>query len=189
MKKLAAILLLALFLFNFAGYRLLFDYMQHRSDTRLEALLDKEQYDERDLVTIKVPLSLPYQTSWKEVERVDGEVNLDGKLYKYVKRMYYEGEMIYWCLPNEQKMQIQTARDEFFKYANDLLQNNSSKKTDHSNNSNFNKNTLSDYDCHQQNYDLAFGQSLIEYYKPKDNLSLSQGIHDTPAQPPEVSIA
>ena len=162
--------------------------MQQRSDKHLEALLDKEQYDERDLVTIKVPLSLPYQTSWKEVERVDGEVNLDGKLYKYVKRMYYEGEMIYWCLPNEQKMQIQTARDEFFKYANDLLQNNSSKKSDHSNN-NFSKNTLSDYDDHQQSYDFTSSLSLIQYNAPADNLSLPPGITDTPAQPPEVSIA
>lgn len=187
MKKLAAIFLLALFLFNFAGYRLLFDYAQQLSDSRLQAALDKNQYDERDLVTIKVPLSLPYQTSWKEVERVDGEVNLDGKIYKYVKRLYSEGEMIYWCLPNEQKMQLQTARDEFFKYANDLMQNSSSKKSDHSNNS-FSKNTLSDYDDHQISYQTFSFNNSSRHEVAFDISSLSNGVCSTPAQPPEVSL-
>lgn len=187
MKKLAVIFLLALFLFNLAGYRLLFDYVQQLSDARLEAALDKDQYDENDLVTIKVPLSLPYQTSWKEVERTDGEVNLDGKIYKYVKRMYYEGEMIYWCLPNTEKMQLQTARDEFFKYANDLMQN-SSKKTDHSNN-NFSKHTLSDYDDYRICYQTLFFHSSSGYERPLDVSSLLKGVSTTPAQPPEVSKA
>lgn len=180
--------MLALFLFNFAGYRLMFDYMQQLSDSRLEAALDKDQYNERDLVTIKIPLSLPYQTSWKEVERVDGEVNLAGKMYKYVKRMYSEGEIIYWCLPNEQKMQLQTAKDEFFKYANDLMQNSSSKKNDHST-SNFSKNTLSEYDDYQINYQTLYFHSQNLHRGNRNSSSLLKGASTTPAQPPEVSIA
>ena len=72
-------------LLNLAGYKVLFHFLQQRADSQLQASLDKQQYNEQDLVTIKVPLSLPYQTNWKEFERVDGEIKLDGKIYKYVK--------------------------------------------------------------------------------------------------------
>ena len=188
MKKLASIFLLALFLFNLAGYQLLFSYAQHLSDNRLEAVLDKDAYNESDLVTIKLPLSLPYQTNWKEEERTYGEITMNGKIYRYVKRMYKDGEMIYWCLPNKEKMQIQTAKDEFFKYANDLMQNSSSKKSDHSN-TNFSKHVVSDYDDHRIQYQTLSFHSLILYEDPLNILSLLQGISTTPAQPPEVSNA
>ncbi|MGN6618173.1 MAG: hypothetical protein ACTHJ5_13450 [Ilyomonas sp.] len=186
MRKLSAILLLALFLFNLAGYRLLFDYAQYVSDTHLDSVLDKDQYDENDLVAIKLPLSLPYQVNWKEAERADGEITLNGKIYRYVKRMYANGEMTYWCLPNTKKMQLQTAKDDFFEYANDLMQNNSSKK--HSNTT-FNKNVVSDYDSQQTLYQFFSFNRVALYENPLDVLSLLQGISNTPAQPPEANIS
>lgn len=184
----ASIFLLALFLFNLAGYQLLFSYAQHLSDSRLNAALDKDAYNESDLVTITLPLSLPYQTNWKEAERTDGEITLSGKIYRYVKRMYKDGEMIYWCLPNNEKMQIQTAKDEFFKYANDLMQNSSSGKGDHSN-ANFSKHVVGDYDDHRIQYHALSFHSLVLYEDPLNILSLLQGISNTPVQPPEVSKA
>jgi hypothetical protein len=85
-KKLAAISLLLLLLFNFVGYRVLFYALQHQADKQLETQLDKEAYNDEDLVTITVPLSLPYLTNWKDFERTDGEIKLDGKIYHYVKQ-------------------------------------------------------------------------------------------------------
>ena len=107
MKKLAAILLLAILIFNWIGYRFVVDYLQHKSDRQLEARLDKNQYDESQLVELKVPIHLPYQTSWAAYERYDGEIALNGTLYKYVERKLSDDTLYLKCLPNTKKMHLE----------------------------------------------------------------------------------
>lgn len=144
MKKIAAILLIALFVFNLAGYRWVFNYMQQQADVQLAVTLDNNNYNEADLITLSVPTNLPYQTDRPNFERVDGEINYQGKVYKYVKRKIVDGQLVLLCLPDHNKMRLQSARDDFFKNANDLLQNNQSKKSDHSKNTGV-KFSVSDY--------------------------------------------
>jgi hypothetical protein len=181
-KKLAAILLLVLFLFNIIGYRIVFYFVQQQDDIALETSLDKDQYDESELITIKVPLSLPYQTDWKDFERVDGEMNLDGKIYKYVKRKVQDGQLVLMCLPDEHKMRIQNARDEFFKLANDLSSTNSSKK---SSNTVSLKNVLGDYEKQQDQWSAATITYKIVYEIPADATAFINQFHNSPEQPPE----
>jgi hypothetical protein len=120
MKRAAAILMLFIFLFNWFGYRLLSDYLQHRADTQLESQLDQHQYNEASLIEIRVPLNMPYQNISSGFERYDGEIEYNGIHYKYVKRKVANGELVLLCLPNENRMRLQNARDEFFKLVNDL---------------------------------------------------------------------
>ena len=103
MKRLAAILLVSVLLFNWFGYRVLTDIIEHQADLVLEQRLDNSDYDESQLIEIKVPIELPYQTNWKEFERVDGEIEVDGIHYKYVKRKIVNGELVLLCLPNKSK--------------------------------------------------------------------------------------
>ena len=132
MKKLAAILLLAILIFNWIGYRFVVDYLQHKADVQLEARLDKNQYDESRLIELKVPIHLPYQNSWTAYERYDGEITLNGTLYKYVERKVSNDTLYLRCLPNIQKMHLENAKDDFFKNTNDLAQNNNSQKSGNS---------------------------------------------------------
>jgi len=82
-KQLATILLLLLLLFNFVGYRLLFDVLQQKANKELVAKLDNNQYNDADLITLTVPLSMPYLTDSKDFERKDGEIkNLQDLLNK-----------------------------------------------------------------------------------------------------------
>ena len=141
-KQLATILLLLLLLFNFVGYRLLFDVLQQKANKELVAKLDNNQYNDADLITLTVPLSMPYLTDSKDFERKDGEIKIDGKIYHYVKQKVFNGELILKCLPDEQKMNLQTAKNDFFKTQNDL-QNNTSKNSGE--NSHVVKFTVSDY--------------------------------------------
>src|SRR5687768_9191109 len=120
MKRAAAILLLIIFLFNWFGYRLLSDYLQHRADTQLESQLDQHQYNEASLIEIRIPLNMPYQNVSSDFERYDGEIEYNGIHYKYVKRKVANGELVLLCLPNENRMRLLNARDEFFKLVNDL---------------------------------------------------------------------
>ena len=110
------------------GYRFIVDYMQKRSDEKLETRLDHDQYDESQLIEVKIPLSLPYQASWSQYERYDGEVEMNGITYKYVKRKLCNDTLYLKCIPNTQRMRLQAAKKDFFKNNNDIAQNNSSKK-------------------------------------------------------------
>jgi hypothetical protein len=185
LKKLAAILLILTFLFNLGGYRLWFYYQQQQSDEKLEAVLDNEEYNEEDIITLKVPISLPYQTNWKEFERAEGEINYNGKIYKYVKRKIYNGELILLCIPDHNRMRLETAKGDFFRLANDLVQNNSSKKSNDSKAITY-KNLLNEYDQHlfiltlklPDNISQNFGAYIIEY--------LISFPYISPEQPPDL---
>ena len=182
MKRAAAILLLLIFLFNWFGYRLLSDYLQHRADTQLEAQLDQQQYNESSLIEIRVPLNMPYQSISSDFERYDGEIEFNGIHYKYVKRKVENGELVLLCLPNENRMRLQSARDEFFKLVNDL-QHNSQSKTPTPGSSV--KNPVTEYWDQQNNWQVEAVTVQGHQYTGYTNVIPSFPLLTTPAQPPE----
>ncbi|HEX7457204.1 MAG TPA: hypothetical protein VF301_02115, partial [Ginsengibacter sp.] len=104
MKKVAALFFIALFLFNLFGYRLVVQYMQQKVSNQLEASLDKNLYSDAQLIELKVPMNLPYQTNWSAYQRYDGEIEVDGIMYKYVKRKVANDTLYLMCIPNTKKM-------------------------------------------------------------------------------------
>lgn len=102
-------------LFNFYGYRLMIGYMQHQHATALAQQLDREQYGDEDLRSIKVPLQLPYYNGSAGWERVEGSIEIEGVTYEYVKRRVHADTLELLCLPNRGKMHLQSAATEFFK--------------------------------------------------------------------------
>ena len=96
------------------------DYVQQKADSRFEQKIDNNEYDASTLIEVRAPVSLPYQTDWKEFERVSGEISINGMHYKYVERKLEGGEMIYKCIPDEGKARLLNARENFFKLVNDL---------------------------------------------------------------------
>src|SRR6185503_8830045 len=83
LKKTTALFFITLFLFNLFGYRFVFTYMQQKASDQLEVKLDKSLYDESQLIELKVPMNLPYQTNWSAYQRYDGEIEVEGIMYKY----------------------------------------------------------------------------------------------------------
>lgn len=181
MKRAAAILLLIIFLFNWFGYRLLSDYLQHRADTQLESQLDQHQYNEASLIEIRVPLNMPYQNISSSFERYDGEIEYKGIHYKYVKRKVANGELVLLCLPNETRMKLQNAREEFFKLVNDLQHNSQEKNSPPTSI----KNPITEYWQEENNWQLeALTAQQHQYTGYAIVIPLSPLI-TTPAQPPE----
>lgn len=127
-KRLAAIVLIALLAFNWYGYRLLTNYLQNEASAQLQSKLDKNDYDQNSLVELRVPLNMPYIADWGDFETFEGETQIDGIHYKYVKRKVEKGELVLMCIPNQQKTQLQTAQHDFFKLVNDLQANKKQSK-------------------------------------------------------------
>lgn len=185
MKKLTAIFLFAVFLFNYTGYNLVYLYVQDRADKQTELSLDNRQYNESDLITLTVPLSMPYQTDQSSFERVDGEIKLNGKIYKYVKRKVEDGNLVLLCLPDYNKMRLQKVKEDFGKDVNGLSQNAGSKKQETPKSNSF-KNILSEYDTSETNFTDALSKSIKSFGSSNHSSRLLSFPHCTPEQPPEL---
>ncbi|MEO5995749.1 MAG: hypothetical protein ABIN89_03510 [Chitinophagaceae bacterium] len=157
-KKIASIFFLSVFLFNWFGYRLLSIVLEDRANSALVAELDKDQYDDSALITIKLPSNLPYYTNSKHYERMDGELEINGMHYNYVKCRIYKDTVEYLCIPNQIRTRLSNARDEFYKLVNDLQHPTQNKKTGDTCNSI--KSLLSEY--YQETNSWAFDAFLPE---------------------------
>ena len=183
MKKLAAILLLLILAFNWYGYRLLSAYLEHEAAADMEVRLDLHHYNDEELIEFRVPLNLPYQTNWKEFERFDGEVEIAGVHYKYVKRKVEDGQLVVLCIPNETKMKLQTARDEFFKLVNDLSQ--PAKKSDKSNPGVY-KSLTTEYWQTIAEWNVNDAGAVVQLHFKSPEFDLLSGILLTSEQPPDA---
>lgn len=126
MKRIAAILLIAIFLFNTIGYKWVFIYLENKATQRLEAKIDAGQYSDNQLVEIKIPLRIPYYAS-TQYEPFYGETQFNGKHFRYVKRKVSGDTVYFLCIPHIEKNNIAAAKSDFIKSVNDT-QNNSPQK-------------------------------------------------------------
>ena len=186
MKQIASILLLGLLFFNWYGYRIVSSYLQQQSDTKFEAKLDNNEYDETQLIELRVPINLPYHNDWKGFERYNGEIEINGVHYKYVKRKVEKGELVLLCLPNSEKQLLQSARDNFFKLVNDLQQNNPGKKSESGHPSSF-KGLYSDYQQEKNNWSFVSFTCNIPDYSELNMVFIATNFSSSPEQPPELS--
>ena len=185
MRKLAAIILLILFLFNLTGYRLLFHYLGERSDVHYTSIINREEYDESQLLTIKVNLNVPYLVDRTEFERVDGEIEIDGQVYKYVKRRIYNGQLVLMCLRNSDRTKLQAAENKYAEFSLNLAAKKNS--TDSPSKSGFSKNTFTDYDQIIEQFSPAI-LIAIGTYKVPDDEKLHTSIYlNNPGKPPELA--
>jgi hypothetical protein len=126
LKRLTAILLLLLLAFNWFGYRIFMNLLEQKASVTLQQQLDKDLYDDSGLVEVKIPVNLPYLSNWTSFERFQGETEINGIHYKYVKRKLVNDTLILLCIPNSEKNELRTAQSDYFKQVNDLQ--NTSKK-------------------------------------------------------------
>ncbi len=128
---------------------------------------------------------MPYQNSWSGFERHYGEIELDGKIYTYVKRKIEDGYLILKCIPNTAKQDIKNANNILFTQNNGLDQEHNGK-TNSPVNSVF-KSIFSDYD----NYFLSYNLKIIIDLRKKSlntgTSSFSSICLPVSEQPPEVS--
>lgn len=94
-------------------------YMEKGSEAFLEKKVDKREYSDSELISIKTGLSLPYYTSSKDFERSYGSVNINGVAYQYVKQRVYNDTLELLCLPNTVKTKLQDAKNEITKSSAD----------------------------------------------------------------------
>ena len=185
MRKVAAISLIALLVFNWYGYRFVTNYLQKKADKQLQARIDVNDYNESQLTEIRVALNMPYQNNSSEFERHYGEIEINGKIYTYVKRKIEDGTLILKCLANTDKQNIKTADNILFTANNGLDQEHNGKNSSPLNN--IFKTLLGEYVNQQQEYELRGLQRLIENPLNTGNSFLTTVSLPVAEQPPEIA--
>jgi hypothetical protein len=186
MRKIAAILLLCIFTFNIVGYQLVYNIFSQQSDATLELALDQDKYNDNELISIKQPTNLPYYSNSKSFSRIDGEIEMDGITYKYVKCRIYNDSLEMLCIPHVAKMKIQQSKQDYAKIANDFQQDNSKKKTD-SNSKSFQK-QLSEYEELQHDCKSPVIITLNSKFAPTNTSIEIKHFFNTVEQPPDAAI-
>jgi len=116
-------------LFNGFGYRIVSNYFDQKASENLVSLIDQNNYNESELVSIKTPINLPYYSNNPKFERVDGEMQINGIVYQYVERRVYNDSVEIRVLPNQDRLHIKNAKESFDKLASDFEQKLTDKKS------------------------------------------------------------
>jgi hypothetical protein len=182
-RKITAILLMLVLVFNFYGYRIVISLLQNKADQKLETRIDNKDYNESQLIELRVSLNMPYQERYTEFERHYGEINIDGKLYTYVKRKIEGDVLVLKCIANESKQQLKQT-------ANDLTKSNSGQ--DQENNSKKHiasfKPFASDFDDTNQFCHLSINNIYNSTLAPCYSALLKDVLIKTPHQPPKAIL-
>ena len=185
MRKIAAILLLMVFVFNLFGYRLFVSFMVNNVDQSLEVALDHNNYNEDQLISIKKPINLPYYNNANDFTRAYGEVELNGVHYKYVKSRIYNDSLEMLCIPNTSKQQLLESKDKFTDVVFDL-QKDANKKSSNSNKAFSFIKMLSEFERHAD-VDFNLSSTLVALHNTSYYNANSGVLHKvTIEQPPDI---
>lgn len=184
MKKVFAILLFSVHLFNLAGYTLVFRLLSQQNTTQTLQHIEEGNYSDDDLILVKVPVLLPYASDWSEYERYSGEIEWGGVHYNYVKRKVLNDTLYLMCLPDMNRTKLSDAHDQYTRKVNGDT-NTSQKGSDTS----AKVIVLSgEYTASETGYALNHPAGIIQKNYRLFSDRLMQTDSETAIQPPDISI-
>lgn len=113
-KRTITLILLVIFLLNVVGYYGVFVGLRFSSEVAMRQQFDAENYNQQE-VTIKVPLSIPYASDSRDFERVDGEFEHEGQVYRLVKQKLQSDTLYIVCVKDQQTQTINQALADYVK--------------------------------------------------------------------------
>ena len=94
MQKSVVILLLFTFLFYIIGYKMLFMGLQYNADLKMGKRLEESAYQKDQSITLKIPISLPYQIHQSGFRKASGKFEYNGEYFNLVEQKI-EGDTLY----------------------------------------------------------------------------------------------
>lgn len=116
MKRGVASILLVIFVLNVFGYYGVFMGVRFQAAQKVRNGFDIDNYQRAAEVTIAVPLSVPYASSgMEEYQRVDGEFNYQGDVFRLVKQKLSKDTLYIVCIKDSQTNKIDKALEDYVK--------------------------------------------------------------------------
>ena len=98
----------------------MFWVLRYQANRDLQQHLDAFDYPEDQAVTIKIPLTLPYQLNREGFERLAGEFEYHGEFYKLVKQKLENDTLSIVCIKDHKEKQLVSTMIDFVKLSSDL---------------------------------------------------------------------
>ena len=102
------------------GYKAFYFYQIQNADLRLESKIHNSNLSSKKLITIKIPVNLPYLVDWVNYQPMEGEVVYKKETYRYIKKKIARDTIFLVCINHHEKTQLENKSNEFFKKVNDL---------------------------------------------------------------------
>jgi hypothetical protein len=123
LKRIFAIVMLSIHLFNSGGYLLLQQYQVYRSDKMMNELISQNLYNPSALIEVKVAQHLPGVTeTWGDYKNIDGQVQLKNACYNYVKLKVTRDTLYLMVIQNYAKTKLIDKNIIYAKQVNDIPQ-------------------------------------------------------------------
>ena len=129
MSRLFSILFAILLLCNSLGYYGIFVVLKYQNDVEMMQKLDRSEYSESDMITIKIPISIPYATDSQDFERADGLIEHEGEFYRMVKQRMLQDTLHVVCVKDYELAYINQSWEDYVKTFNDNHSDKTGAKT------------------------------------------------------------
>ncbi|WP_333818995.1 hypothetical protein [Ohtaekwangia sp.] len=127
MKRFLSIAFIVLLFLNTIGYYGVFVGLYHRNDVAMNNVFDSDNYSGLQLITIKIPVSIPYLFDQTDFERAQGEFQHEGEFYRLVKQRYAKDTLTVLCVKDDTHKKIDRALKDYVRTFGD--NHNDSKST------------------------------------------------------------
>ncbi len=115
LKRIASIAFALIILLNTMGYYCLFLGLHLRNDIAMSRAMDSDRYNPSNAITIKVPVSIPYMPDQADFDRVEGQFEYNGELYRLVKQRYAKDTLTVVCIRDTEHKKINLALSDYVK--------------------------------------------------------------------------
>lgn len=102
------------------GYKAFYFYQLQNADSRLELKIQNFKIPNDRLITIKIPVKMPYLADWGDYQPMEGEVVYKQETYRYIKKKIARDTVFLVCIDHSEKTQLENRSNDFFKKVNDL---------------------------------------------------------------------
>lgn len=170
-------MLLLIFGLNILGYYGVYMGARFQMGQQICERFAVGDYQHNAEVTIKIPLTMPY-TANTDYERVDGEFNYQGNVYRLLKQKLTSDTLLIVCIKDAQSKKIDTALEDYVKtFANNPTNGKDHSKTTTDSVKDYNSITATTIESIQNAW-----ESLIQW--PKIERLLTTSFQNQITQPP-----
>jgi len=120
LKRFFSIVFIVLLFLNAIGYYGVFLGLYHQNDVAMNRVFDSDNYSGLQLVTIHIPVSIPYLFDQTDFERAQGEFEHEGEFYRLVKQRYSNDTLTVICVKDYTHKKINHALKDYVKTFGDL---------------------------------------------------------------------
>jgi hypothetical protein len=115
LKKVITITVLVVFLLNAVGLYGVLIGLQFRFASEANKELDENRYTASEAITFQVPLAIPYSSDEQDFQRVTGEFEHEGEVYRLVKQKLHRDTLYIVCIKDTKSKKINQALADYVK--------------------------------------------------------------------------